>query len=301
MDLTTYQTQSASALTKVLQRLNLLETRLTRLEMDTAFNAREIEAGKQNLLYVANVTRNNVGTISAAIVALAINFGINWAHTQEPIPFYSHLLEREQIWATDLGVRLREIADYDTARFVEMPIEAGAVMIGLTPQQTQQYIQTVVNTESAGNQFVINKQGYAGLGQHGASALVAVGLVSKSKFLAARKRGRLRGRDGWIGQKTWLANAENWLIDGGQKTFLENRQLQIKAIIDLANLNIRYGYKKGALHKTDTPQRHAGFAKAAHLVGGNKAVRWYKYRIDSVDGNKTKASKYAADGENSIK
>ncbi len=64
-------------------------------------------------------------------------------------------------------------------------------------------------------------------------------------------------------------------------------------MIDLANLNIREGYRRGALH--------AGFAKAAHLVGAGNALRWYKYRIDSKDGNGTRASKYARDGERAIK
>ena len=290
-----------SILRKIPQRLNLIETRLTHVEMDTAFGKHQAEEITQHIHHVANVTRNRIGTISAIAVALLINFVVGWYHIKEPIPAYEHLLEREKIWATDLGVKIREIMDYDTSRFVEMPLEAGAVMIGMTPQQTQQYIQTVIRTESAGLQRVINKQGYRGLGQFGVSALVSVGLVSKAKFIRAKARGRLRGRDGYIGQNSFLNNPDNWLIDGGSETFLNNRSLQIKAMIDLANLNIRYGYRRGSLHQSDTPQRHAGFAKAAHLVGASKAHRWYKYRIDSQDGNGTKASKYAADGENSIK
>jgi len=294
MDLSAFQT-------RVEQRLALLEVRVTQVEMETAFAQQSTEANKNQIYHVATLTRNRVDTLTAIVTAIALNIGIGWYHAKHPIPAYEHLLEREKIWATDLGVHVREIVDYDTSRFIEMPLEAGAVMIGLTPQQTQQYLQTVITTESAGNQTIINKQGYMGLGQFGASALVAVGLVSRQQFIKARKRGRLTGRDGYIGQKSWLKDANNWLIQGGQHTFLNNRSLQIKAMIDLANLNLRYGYRHGSLHKSDTPQRHAGFAKAAHLVGASKAHRWYKYRLDSKDGNGTRASKYAADGEHSIK
>lgn len=247
---------------------------------------------------IGNLTRNQIGTISAIIVAASINIGVSFLDQSYDIPALTWLKEQETILAIDLGVRLREIADYNTSRFVSMP--QGVVMIGLTPTQTQQYIQTVILTESSGNQYVINDWGYAGIGQFGASALVSVGLVSKTKFNAARKAGVLRGRDGYIGQKQWLANPSNWLIQGGQKAFLANKQLQIAAMVKLANQNLRYGYNKGALHKTDTPQKHAGFAKAAHLVGAKKAVRWYKYRIDSADRRGTKASKYARDGERVI-
>jgi len=286
---------------KLLQRLTLVEARLTRVEMEQAFNQQALEKNSHQIHAVANLTRNRVDTLMAIITALALNIGIGWYHAEHQIPAYEHLLEREKIWATDLGVHLREIVDYDTSRFINMPLEAGAVMIGLTPQQTQQYLQTVITTESQGRQKVINDYGYAGLGQFGASALVAVGLVSRERFLKARKRGRLTGKDGYIGQKSWLKDEKNWLIQGGLNTFLNNRSLQIKAIITLANLNLMYGYRHGSLHRSDTPQKHAGFAKAAHLVGSHKAHRWYKYRSDSKDGNGTRASKYAADGEHSIK
>ncbi len=241
----------------------------------------EVNDLKQALVQLGSVTRNPISTLSAVVVAVVLNMGIGWAHIQYKIPAYSYLLEQEQVLATDIGVRLREIADYDTSRFVAMP--AGVVMIGLTPAQTQQYIQTVILTESGGNQYVIN------------------GLVSGSKFRAARRAGILRGRDGYKGQKQWLKNPNNWLIQGGQKAFLDNKQLQIKAMIDLANRNIQHGYRTGALHASDKPQKHAGFAKAAHLVGAGKAARWYKYRLDSKDGNDTRASKYARDGERAIK
>lgn len=253
---------------------------------------------EQALVKVGSMTRNPVGTLSAVLTAVALNIGIGWAHIQYNIPAYRYLLEQEQVLATDLGVWLREIADYDTSRFVSMP--SGVVMIGLTPAQTQQYIQTVILTESGGKQHIINAYGYCGIGQFGASALVAVGLVSASKFRAGIRTGILRGRDGYIGQKQWLKDSTNWLIDGGLQAFLDNKHLQIKAMIELANLNIREGYRRGALHDSDGPHKHAGFAKSAHLVGAGSAARWYKYRIDSYDGNGTRASKYARDGERVI-
>lgn len=257
-----------------------------------------IDALEKALVQIGSMTRNRIGTLPAVIVAVALNMGIGAAHIKYDISAYSYLLEQERVLATDIGVRLREIADYDTNRFVSMP--SGVVMIGLTPAQTQQYIQTVILTESGGNQYVINEYGYCGIGQFGASALVAVGLVSAGKFRAALRTGILQGRDGYIGQKQWLKNPSNWLIDGGLQAFLDNKHLQIKAMIDLANLNIQEGYRRGALHASDGPHKHAGFAKGAHLVGAGNAARWYKYRIDSKDGNGTRASTYARDGEHAI-
>lgn len=247
---------------------------------------------------MGELTRNPLGTLTAIVIAIAINISIGWLHSKHDLKAYTWLVEQEQIWATDLGVRIREIIDYDTSRFVDMP--AGTVMIGLSPTQTQQYIQTVILTESGGDQYAINRFGYAGICQFGAAALVSVGLVSRQKFNAARKTGTLNGRDGYQGQKKWLNNPENWLIQGGLQTFLDNKQLQIKACVSLANQNIQYGYKSGALHRTDSAKKHAGFAKAAHLVGASKATRWYKYRINSKDGNGTTASTYARQGEQAI-
>lgn len=282
------------------QLLASLQARVIAAEAAAAAAKMQAIANKKDIKAVALATRNNVGTISAACLALAINIGVNWLHELAPMPAYEKLMEYERMAATDLGVRVREALDgTQSTRFVAMP--QGVVMIGLTPAQTQQYIQTVILTESGGNQRIINPQGYVGIGQFGASALCAVGLVSCQRFRAAMRDGILRGRDGWIGQKEWLTNSANWTIEGGQETFRENLQLQIAAMVKLANINIRSGYTAGALHSSDSPQKHAGFAKAAHLVGAGRAINWYKYRIESTDGNRTRASKYARDGESAVK
>lgn len=260
----------------------------------------DINILKKEIQNVAESSRNRVGTITAAILGIIINLAIGWYTENNKIPAWEKLLEREQMLATDIGTRLREIIDNDRQdRYVAMP--SGAVMIGLTPALTQNYIRTVVLTESAGNQHIINRFGYCGIGQFGAAALVTVGLVNRRKYIAAVINGTLRGRDGYIDQKRWLKNPDNWNIPGGQQAFLDNLQLQIKAMIDLANQNIRRGYALGALHRGDSPARHCGFAKAAHLVGSGKASLWYKYRINSKDGNGTLASKYARDGERACK
>ncbi len=268
-----------------------LFTRVAKLEANNLANSHAIRT-------VAKYTRNRVGTVTAVCIALAINLGAQYLHEHYNLAAYEWLLEQEKILATDTGVRIREIIDYDTNRFAPMP--SGVVMIGLTPVQTQQYVQNVILTESGGNWTVINEQGYHGIGQFGASALAAVGLVDRTKFRAALANGTLRGKDGWIGQKQWLQAPANWLIDGGVNAFLNNKQLQVAAMIRLANMNIQYGYQVGALHRTDSPQKHAGFAKASHLVGCGRAAFWYKYRLDRKDGNGTRASKYAADGERAI-
>lgn len=282
------------------QLLASLQARVVAAEAAAVAAKMQALANQKQIKAVALATRNNIGTISAACLALAINIGVNWLHELAPMPAYEKLMEYERIIATDLGVRVRETIDgTQSTRFVAMP--QGVVMIGLTPSQTQQYIQTVILTESGGNQRIINPQGYVGIGQFGASALCAVGLVSCERFRSAIRAGILRGRDGWIGQKEWLTNSAHWNIEGGQETFRGNLQLQIAAMVKLANINLRSGYAAGALHGSDSPQKHAGFAKAAHLVGAGRAIKWYKYRLESKDGNGTRASKYARDGELAIK
>ena len=253
------------------QLIASLQARVIAAEATAASAKMQAIANKKEIKAVALATRNNIGTITAALLALSINIGVNWLHELAPIPAYEKLMEYERMAATDLGVRAREALDgTQSTRFVAMP--QGVVMIGLTPAQTQQYIQTVIITESGGNQFIINAQGYMGIGQFGASALCAVGLVNCERFKTAMRTGILRGRDGWIGQKQWLADPDNWTIAGGQSTFLNNLQLQIAAMVKLANLNIRHGYSVGALHASDSPQKHAGFAKASHLVGSGRAI-----------------------------
>lgn len=235
------------------------------------------------------------------VIAVLINMGLNIINSITPIPFYHKLLDQEQIWATDLGIGIRELIDQDTQHFVPLP--KPNVLIGLDATQTQQYLQTLIQTESSFQQKTINNAGYMGLGQFGASALVQAGLVDRAKFRAARKAGILQGQDGWIGQKDWLADANNWLLKGGRKAFLNSYDLQIAAIVRLANINLQAGYRHGALHKNDSATKHAGYAKAAHLVGSYGATLWYKYRIDSTDGNTPpmSASTYAQQGEAALK
>ncbi|MEB4592827.1 hypothetical protein VSS37_17745 [Candidatus Thiothrix sp. Deng01] len=277
---------------------------ITQLQLESTLLLRVAKLEAENiglnraLAYVAQQTRNSLGTITAVCFAITINIGASWLHDKYQVAAYDWMIEHETMLATDVGVRIREIIDFDTNRFVALP--SGVQLIGLTPAQTQQWIQELIRTESSGNQTIVNQYGYMGIGQFGASALVAVGLVSKDKFRAACKSGALSGRDCWKGQKQWLKNNDNWLIDGGMDAFLNNKGLQIAAIVKLANLNIQDGYRMGAIHRSDSPQRHGGYAKASHLVGSGNAAKWYKYHIDTRDGNGNPASNYARQGERCI-
>ncbi len=173
---------------------------------------------------------------------------------------------------------------------------SGPLIDGLTPEQTRAYVATVADTESNHRLDVVNKYGYSGMYQFGASALTDVGLIKRDKYDAAPKG----VKNGTRGQLEFLQNPDNWTIKGGLETFLSSREIQDKAFIDLTNLNIQRGRRSGAIPENADAGHIAGYAKAAHLVGAGAANRYVINGRDKADANGTSASKYYHQGRSAV-
>lgn len=166
---------------------------------------------------------------------------------------------------------------------------------GLTPEQTQAWIQSLMQRESSGiNQD--NDFGYTGLFQFGSDALVSVGLVDEAKNRAAKAKLK-RPKDWYNGpQKTFLADPDNWTIKGGKETFWGSRELQEKAAVEYANQNLKglRSFTKG------DPAKISGYSQVAHLNGLGAARALAAKGIDSRDGRGTKSSSYFTTGQAAI-
>jgi len=113
--------------------------------------------------------------------------------------------------------------------------------------------------ESGGNHKAVNTLGYSGAYQFGPQALEQVGLLKKgaSKY----------------GMKA-LDNPELWNIPGGKQAFLENPEIQERAMKSLMDNNLQQLKKLGIVN-SQTPQDVInGYLAAAHLggVGGVKKL-----------------------------
>lgn len=221
---------------------------------------------------------------------MGAGFGSAQSHIQASVDKASDISKDttlSSIWnqvKKDQKIRSESAASYSSGRIT-----------GLSQAQTRAYIASLIQSESSGNQRAINKYGYSGLYQFGASALADIGLVKIEKFRSAPKKVR-NGTD----QKSWLSDKSNWNLEGGLESFLSSREIQDKAIQSLTNLNIKRGLKSGAIKKGAKPEDYAAYAKAAHLVGHGGADDLFLKGIDDRDANRTSAQQYANEGREAV-
>ena len=247
----------------------------------------------------ATTVKKSLSWLVALIIALAINIVVIPYVKHKNVPYLATglnaALDVEKELSIDLGVFL---ADKITGTSRSVPtLEGSQLIIGMSRKQSAIFAQNVKDSESHGGRYgVVNQFGYSGAYQFGASALADVGLIKKSAFKSA-SNGVKSGR---IGHYSFLTKNSNWTIKGGLKSFLSDRSIQDTAFVRLTNKNIKSAFKARILHKNSSVSKIAGFAKAAHLGGASAAKRWYKYKRDSKDGNGTKVSTYAKQGEKSI-
>lgn len=183
----------------------------------------------------------------------------------------------------------------------------GKALTGLSEEQTKALSGTIAARESGGKQGIVNSYGYSGLYQMGAAALTDLGLVDRDKYFAAKKASgknwfmdkKKTGQMG--GHEAFLRDPSNWKVEGGLNSFLGSRSMQDAAFHDLVNKNIAYGMKSGhALANNASSQKIAGYALAAHLGGAGAAENYYTHGKDKADAYGSKASAYAAMGENAV-
>lgn len=231
-------------------------------------------------------------------VALVINVSLIPYAQKNDVPYASgvlnFLLEQENILAIDLGIY---VADKISGEDRKLPQQIDRyTLLGLNQAQTTALMNNIIQSESGGSYTVINQYYYTGRWQFGASALAAIGMMSKSK-LAKQPKCVSNGRC----QKAFMQDTSNWRSGLSHTQFKYSKKLQDAAFVKLTNMNIEGGFGSRVLSRESKPETIAGFAKAAHLKGLRAAINWYKYGIDSHDGNKTKVSAYAKSAELAVK
>ncbi|GHA78102.1 hypothetical protein GCM10009007_18760 [Formosimonas limnophila] len=166
---------------------------------------------------------------------------------------------------------------------------------GYSTEETRAFMNRMIHKENRGGQLDLqNKWGYTGLYQFGASALAQTGMIDRRKFDTAvlQNKGIANGSD-IKAHKAFLADPSNWTVAGGLSAYRNSKALQDESMRRLIESNIKTGQK---YHKGNKAAA-LGYAAAAHIGGAGRANKWYGQGIDSVDGNKTKTSSYAAWGE----
>ena len=165
---------------------------------------------------------------------------------------------------------------------------------GFNDDEALAFANAVIARENkSGRLNVVNKWGYTGRYQFGASALAKTGYIDKRKLELAPK-GVKNGRNA-AQHRAFLADKSNWLI-GDWESYKNSSEMQDDSFAKLVNTNLNYGRN---IHKGNK-RKMAGFAMAAHLKGAGNAMKWYRDGIDSKDGNGTRISDYARTGENAL-
>ncbi len=215
------------------------------------------------------------------------------------IPHISYPLAEAERWLVEISGQIAIwtggfMADYNRM-YPSRTI--GQSIIGLTNAQSAAFAAAMRERESSDNYREIHEFGYLGGYGMGAGALADIGYIDRTRYErapAAVKNGSNRAQ-----HLAFLQDNRNWVRYSFDE-FMNNNGVQDQAFLDLVNLNIKRGFKGGALKRGDH-KRIAGFAAAAHLVGYSGAVKYYGANIDDNDRYGTKASEYARLGENSIK
>lgn len=175
---------------------------------------------------------------------------------------------------------------------------AGENTIGsFSKKETGAYLNGILARESGGNLKSVNKFGYLGLYQMGASALASAGMINKDKYASAVKK---YGKDLSTGRNAkihndFLNNPDNWTIAGGKEAFLNSKALQDKAMINYTNKNLAFLTQNGVA--TNDKQAIFGLLMATHLKGASAAKNFAINGIDGKDGFGTSVSNYFAQGE----
>lgn len=166
----------------------------------------------------------------------------------------------------------------------------GAAVDGLNQTETDALLGQVRSKESGGKTDAINSYGYLGLYQFGASALADIGLIDRKKYdqaVAKYGKGLSSGSNANL-HKAFLEDESNWTLQGGQKAFLANKNVQDDAMIKLLNKNASY---LGEAYSGDSKHK-AGLLMAAHLKGAGAAKSYALNGKDSKDAYGTSVSSY---------
>jgi len=150
--------------------------------------------------------------------------------------------------------------------------------------------------ESSNKHTVVNRNGFLGKYQFGAMSLVDIGLLKLENYRALTytmktktRAAKIMWRDGYNLTK-FLDDPSNWNVDGGKQAFLNNTELQDKAMDTMLRINTKRLQQKGF------DLSNQSFAKsmliASHFGGVGSAEKYAREHKDYRDDFGTSIAKY---------
>ena len=150
--------------------------------------------------------------------------------------------------------------------------------------------------ESSNKHTIVNRNGFLGKYQFGAMSLVDIGLLKLENYraLTYTKKTKTRAakvmwRDGYNLTK-FLDAPNNWNIEGGKQAFLNNSELQDKAMDTMLRINTKRLLQKG--FNLSNPSFAKSMLIASHFGGVGSAEKYAREQKDYKDDFGTSISKY---------
>ena len=172
---------------------------------------------------------------------------------------------------------------------------------GLDDAHTRALVASTALTESGGGQLdIVNKQGYMGRYQAGASWLSSAGLM-KGGDKAVRDAMKADGFSNewkWAesgGMTRYLSKDSNWVDGMSRSKYLASAGAQDTAFKTVNDKTYADLVKRGVVKPGDSQEVVAGYLKSAHLAGMGGAIAVSKGGQGASDVNGTSAGKYFSD------
>lgn len=172
---------------------------------------------------------------------------------------------------------------------------------GLDDAQTRALVASTLLTESGGGQTdIVNKQGYIGRYQAGASWLSSAGLMKGGDKAVkdAMKADGFNSEWKWAesgGMTRYLSKDSNWVDGMSRSKYLASAGAQDTAFKTVNDKTYADLLKRGVIKPGDSPEVVAGYLKTAHIAGAGGAVAVSKGGQGASDANGTSARKYFDD------
>lgn len=236
-----------------------------------------------------------IGWFMSIVIAVVLNVVIfNIPENSKYEGYISKLEYYENVVFSKMFVDDRLPSDYS----ISENFSDSLIFKYLTPYQFGAVNYKIIQNESlsAGGYKAFSNFCYAGAHQFGAAMLKDLGYIKSSNFnkqTRATKRGRGKHCE-------FMKNENNWTIPGGLQTFLNSPEIQDTAFIRMIEGHLRTARRNGILNDS-TPAHIVGGIISSSQFGIGRTIDWYKLGLEYKDGNKTKVSKYANDGELAVK
>lgn len=172
---------------------------------------------------------------------------------------------------------------------------------GLDDAHTRALVASTAETESSGGKLdIVNKQGYMGRYQAGASWLADAGLIrgGSSAVKAAMKADGAKSEWQWAsagGMSKFLNSSANWVDGMSKEKYLASADIQDSAFKVNSDRAYAELVKRGAIQPGDSQEKISGLLKARHLAGIGGAIAVAGGKSGPSDANGTSARKYFND------